>query len=167
MQQACLRGQRASPHRRTAPAVFRTLSFLVLDPEPRTRNGSPGNDKGERVEGGGDQHDTFLEDARPLLDEAEQPGNAAVLIELKQLFDGDEVTEAKLRSRTNQALDQAKRYQQHLVANPRWAGHKVFVLVVYDGPIHYKTAHPDVMLIYLGEGSPSQGSKLLSLDAAA
>ena len=167
MQQACLRGPArltTPPH---SPCCFQNPEFFWFVPEPRTRNGSPGNDKGERVEGGGDQHDTCLEDARPLLDEAEQPGNAAVLIELKQLFDGDEVTEAKLRSRTNQALDQARRYQQHLDASPRWAGHKVFVLVVYDGPIHYKTAHPDVMLIYLGEGSPSQGSKLLSLDAAA
>ena len=28
VQQACLRGRRASPHRRTAPAGFRTLSFV-------------------------------------------------------------------------------------------------------------------------------------------
>ena len=49
VQQAYLRARRASPHRHTAPAVFGTLSLFV---GTRTRNGSSGEPKGERVGGG-------------------------------------------------------------------------------------------------------------------
>lgn len=110
--------------------------------------------------------DTFIQEARPLLDDAERPGNAAVLIELKQALSagtGSETTELQVTDAIRDALVQADDYKRQLDSYPRWKGHAIFAVVVYDGRTKYRIEDPRVMLVYLGTATPSAGSTLITL----
>lgn len=108
--------------------------------------------------------DTFIETAETLFEEAEKPGNAAVLIELKQAITG--ASKEGIEALVNEALGQAAQYRLHLRAKARWANHKVVVVIAYVGDIRYVADRDDVYMVYLGGKTPSKAkSVLLELSA--
>jgi hypothetical protein len=70
---------------------------------------------------------------------------------------------ANMKKATNEGLKQADIYRSHLDA--RWASHKIYVVVAYNGATRYQLQTPNdkVVLVYLGEEPPSGKKTLLEL----
>ena len=113
------------------------------------------------VEAANGKIDTFIESARSLFDEAEKPGNAAILIELKQAMEG--ATKASLERIARDAISQAEQYRAHLNAFQNWKGHRVIVMIAYGGDARYFSKLDNLYLVYLGDKTPSQ-AKTIVLD---
>ena len=65
------------------------------------------------------------------------------------------------------ALEQVAIYARHLQANPKWRTHHVTALVGYDGPKRFRCDNPDLMLVCVGDASPSDGATLLDIGGLA
>jgi len=111
--------------------------------------------------------DTFFENQLHQLEGELGPGIEPVLIELKQAWGGGDtkpvVARREVRERACQAIEQARVYQQHLSAHPRWASQRVYGVLVYDGPVRFRSDHADLVLIYVGDVPPSGHLEVLDV----
>lgn len=112
--------------------------------------------------------DTFVSsEALPRVEAADAERIPPLLLELKQqvAFGSEkQPTDADLRAAVLHALGQAKSYADHVAANSRWKQPRVCAVVFYTGGQRYYSTRDDVVLVYVGERRPSDGSIQLILD---
>ncbi|WNG29261.1 hypothetical protein F0U62_38685 [Cystobacter fuscus] len=112
--------------------------------------------------------DTLFSEVAPKIRVANENTIPPVLIELKQAmsFNIDvSIRDVDVRSKISEGRLQARTYADHIATNIKWSRPRVHVVVFYNGPQRYHVDADDILLVYLGERRPSEGSVVLDLSS--
>ncbi|MGE0551594.1 MAG: hypothetical protein AB7O24_17945 [Kofleriaceae bacterium] len=111
-------------------------------------------------EASGGAIDSFLTRNEVLFRGVTSTHQIPILLELKVHLRSD-TKAADVNRKIGEALEQLQIYSSHFQGSATWRTHELTAFVAYDGPKRFSTSKERVVLCYLGDASPSDGSTSL------